>query len=156
MAFKTKITKARYKYSPLTGEEMAIFAQEVTAGMWKRISSGINANDAPAKPLKRGKNGKSGYPEWKAARGIAPVRNWISPRRGTFGRIKLMRALKVKTTNENRAIIGFIDPSTDAVAHINNKLERMFGLSPKDKEAMKETLRNVLSKSRLISTIKVA
>lgn len=153
--FVTKLTRARFAYSPLSNVEMANFAESVRKVMWKRISTGINANDASAKPLKPGKNGKPGYPEWKIRWGGQPIRNWISPRRKPLGRQKIVNSLRVKTANENRAIIGFLDPNTDSVAHINNKVERMFGLSPKDRIEMMRILKSVLYTNNLVGSKKV-
>ena len=140
MAFKPKITRARFIYSGFTSEQMASVGDTVLKAVSVRIKQGVNCQDLAAKPLKPGRNGKKGYPEQKSARGIAPVRNWISPIQWPKNRIKTMRALKVKTANENRVVIGFIDPRADQIAHINNLREKMFGLSPKDREVLLETV----------------
>ena len=52
--------------------------------------------------LKPGKPGRRGYPDYKAARGLQPLRDW------TWSGHTL-RCLKVLTANENRAAIGFLD-----------------------------------------------
>ena len=140
MAFKPKITRARFVYSGFSSEQMASLGDTVLKAVSARIKSGQNCQDLPAKPLKPSRNGKKGYPEQKSARGIAPIRNWISPIVWPRNRIKTMRALKVKTANENRVVIGFIDPKADQIAHINNRQEKMFGLSPKDREVLLETV----------------
>jgi hypothetical protein len=119
---------------------MASLGDTVLKAVSTRIKKGVNCEDNPAKPLKPGRNGKPGYAEYKARRGIAAVRNWISPIQWPKNRIKTMRALKVKAANENRVIIGFIDPKADRIAHINNMQEKMFGLSPKDREVLLDTV----------------
>ena len=93
-----------------------------------RIGKGLNVNDAPAKPLKPGRNGRRGYPDYKAARGLQPFRDW-------FWTGRTMRSLKVKSASENRAVIGFVDPNADRMAHVNNLREKQFGISPKDRKA---------------------
>jgi len=58
----------------------------------------LNVNDAPAKALKPGRSGRRGYPDHKAARGLIPIRDWVWTGR-------TMRSLKVKSANENQAVI---------------------------------------------------
>jgi hypothetical protein len=140
MAFTPKITRARFVYSGVSSEQMASLGNAVLNAVADRIKKGVNCQDSPAKPLKPGRNGKLGYPDYKARRGIAPIRNWISQIQWPKNRIKTMRALKVKSANENRVVIGFIDPAADRIAHINNMQEKMFGLSPKDREVLLETV----------------
>lgn len=66
-----------------------------------------------ANPLKPGKNGRRGYPDYKAARGLQPFRDW-------FWTGRTMRSLKVKPASENRVAIGFVDANVDRIAHRNN------------------------------------
>jgi hypothetical protein len=136
VAFTPKITRARYVYSSASAEQMAGLGATVLGSVADRIKRGVNCEDAPAKPLKPGRNGKKGYPDYKAQRGIAAIRNWISPNPWPRGRVKTLRALNVKTANENRVVIGFIDPKADQIAHINNQREKQFGVSPKDREVL--------------------
>lgn len=50
---------------------------EVTAeSIIQRIQHGVTVNDDPARPLKPGRNGHRGYPDYKAARGLQPIRDW--------------------------------------------------------------------------------
>src|SRR5690349_21168894 len=128
MAHSPKITRARFVYSGVTSQQMASLGDTVLKAVSARIKKGVNCEDNPAKPLKPGRHGKKGYPDQKAARGVAPIRNWISPVQWPKNRIKTMRALKVKSANENRVVIGFIDPRADQIAHMNNQQEKMFGL----------------------------
>ncbi len=109
---------------------MASLARDSIA---QRIGKGLNANDEPAKPLKPGRNGHRGYPDYKIAHGLQPLRDW-------FWTGRTMRSLKVKSANENRAIIGFVDPKADLVAHVNNLREKAFGISEKDRNAMTATV----------------
>jgi hypothetical protein len=62
----------------------------------------------------------------------------------------------VKAANENRAVIGFIDPEADRIAHINNQREKQFGLSPKDEEVLKRVVHATAMQARVVRTTKVA
>jgi hypothetical protein len=100
--FQTVITRARFVYSPYTATEMQGFAQVLADSIRARIQSGQNIYDQAAAPLKSGLPGRRGYPDYKAARGLQPIRDW------TWSGHTL-RCLKVLTANENRAAIGFLD-----------------------------------------------
>lgn len=154
MAYTPRITRARYVYTSFSSEQMASLGDDVTNDVLARIKKGVNCDDQPAKPLKPGRNGKKGYPEQKEARGIPGIRNWISPVRWPRNRIKTLRALKVKSANENRVVIGFIDSRADQIAHINNRQEKMFGLSPKNKEKLVSIVETM--KRRALAIKKIA
>jgi hypothetical protein len=108
-----------------------------------RIRKAFNVNDGPAKPLKPGRNGRRGYPDYKAARGLMPIRDWVWTGR-------TMRSLKVKSASENAATIGFVDPNADRIAHVNNLRERQFGISPKDRSALNAAVLAVLRQAHVI------
>src|ERR1700722_20229367 len=127
MAFQTKITRARFVVGPFSSEQMQTIAQNTLGNIKARIRAGVNCEDAAARPLKPGRNGKRGYPDYKIARGLQPIRDWT-------WRGLTMRSLKVKSANENRAVIGFISPEGDRIAHFNNQREKQFGLSPTDEK----------------------
>lgn len=143
MAYQTKITRARFVVGPFQPEQMATIAQITADSVTARIRSGLTVEDAEAKPLKPGRNGKRGYPDYKSARGIVPKRNWI-------WRGKTMRSLKVKSANENRAVIGFVDPEADKIAHFNNQREKQFGLSPKDTEVLRKVVYATAKQARVV------
>ncbi len=126
MRFETKIRKARFVVSPFSSEQMQTLGDAMCTVIRTRIQKGLNANDAPAKPLKPGKNGRRGYPEYKIARGRAPIRDWT-------WRGRTMASLKTKLADENRCTIGFIDPQSDRIAHFNNVREKAFGVSENDR-----------------------
>ena len=136
MPFQTKITRARWVLGPFTSEDMETIGGVLADSIGKRIAAGLNANDDPAKPLKPGRNGHRGYPDYKAARGLNPVRDW------TWSGHTL-RCLKVLTANENRAAIGFLDEAmpgrrqtASQIAFYNNQRERQWGVSPRDRQAV--------------------
>jgi hypothetical protein len=114
-----------------------------------RIHRGLTVDDVPAKELKPGRNGHRGYPDYKSARGLQPFRDW-------FWTGRTMRSLKVKQVSENRCVIGFIDPNADTIAHMNNRRQKQFGVSPRDREALTAVVRAVLKQSRVIQVRRAA
>lgn len=150
MAFQPKIQKARFILGPFSAEQMQRIAQAGLNSISARIRRGENCNDEPAKPLKPGRNGRRGYPDYKMAHGLAPIRDWI----GFRG--KTMRSLKVKRVSENRATIGFTDPQSDMIAHINNRREKQFGISPKDRLAVNAAVLTELRRQSPVQFKKVA
>lgn len=149
MPFHTKITRARWVLGPFTSEDMLEIATGVRDSIAQRIHAGLNANDLPAKPLKPGRNGHRGYPDYKIAHGLQPIRDW-------FWTGRTMRSLKVKSVNENRAMIGFVDPNADLIAHVNNLREKAFGISPKDRQALNAAVAAALRSHIKVRTTKVA
>src|SRR5690349_12314645 len=121
--FQTKITKARFILGPFSAEQMQSIGQVMADTIIARIKSGNNVNDSASKAL------KPGYAKSKIRHGRAPIRDWY--RRGlTLG------SLKVKSASENRVVVGFVNPQADMIAHINNRRERAFGVSPNDRKAL--------------------
>jgi hypothetical protein len=146
--FQTPIRRARFVYSPFTADEMHGFAQVLADSIRARIQSGENIYDQPAAPLKPGKPGRRGYPDYKSARGLQPIRDW------TWSGHTL-RCLKVLTANENRAAIGFLDEAkpgrrqtASQIAFYNNQRERQWGVSPRDRQAV---LAAILAGRRVVS-----
>ena len=134
--FQTVIRRARFVYSPFTADEMQGFAQALADTIRARIQSGQNIYDLPATPLKPGRPGCRGYPDYKIARGLQPIRDW------TWSGHTL-RCLKVLRANENRAVIGFLDEAlpgrsqtASQIAFFNNLLERQWGVSERDRAAL--------------------
>jgi hypothetical protein len=124
------------------------FAQALADSIRARIQSGRNIYDQPAAPLKPGKPGRRGYPDYKSARGLQPIRDW------TWSGHTL-RCLKVVTANGNRAAIGFLDEAipgrrqtASQIAFFNNQRERQWGVSPRDRQAV---LAAILAGRRLAS-----
>ena len=139
--FQTVIRRARFVYSPYTAEEMQGFAQVLADVIRTRIQSGQNIYDLPATPLKPGKPGRRGYPDYKIARGLQPIRDWTWTGH-------TLRCLKVLRVNENRAVIGFLDEAlprrhqtASQIAFYNNLRERQWGVSPQDRQALIAAIR---------------
>ena len=149
MPVQAKITRARWVLGPFTSEDMLEIGNVVVDSIKARLHNGLNIRDEPAKPLKPGRNGKRGYPDYKAARGLQPFRDW-------FWTGRTIRSLKVKQASENRCVIGFINPNADAIAHVNNLREKAFGISPKDRLALNAIVRAVLKTARIARVAKAA
>src|SRR5271157_4552587 len=149
MPFQTKITRARFVLGPFTAEDMQTIGSVLVDSISARIRKAVNVNDAAAKALKPGRNGRRGYPDYKAARGLQPFRDW-------FWTGRTMRSLKVKSASENRVVIGFVDPNAARIAHRNNLREKQFGVSPKDRLALRAIVLWVLRRSRVITVRRAA
>lgn len=134
--FKTKITKARFTYSPFTPEEMKSIGDEIIRLNFERWDKAIDANDQPAPPL------KEGYKARKMRKTGRSVRDLYGP----VGRGRLRRSIHVLQVNQNRGTIGcdagIHTPSIkgrpsltfDDVLNINQRKARMFAMSPRDRE----------------------
>jgi hypothetical protein len=137
--FQTVVRHARFVYSPYTSDEMLGFGQLLADTIRARIESGQNIYDQAAAPLKPGRSGRRGYPDYKAARGLQPIRDWTWTGH-------TLRCLKVLNTNENRAVIGFLDEAmpgrsqtASQIAFWNNQRERQWGVSPRDQALERAT-----------------
>lgn len=140
--FSPVVRRARFVYSPYTNQEMLGFGQLLADTIRARIQSGQNVFDQAAAPLKPAKPGHRGYPEYKTARGLQPIRDWTWTGH-------TLRCLKVLQVNENRAVIGFLDDTLPGRAHTasqiafyNNERERQWGVSPRDREVLLAAIRN--------------
>jgi hypothetical protein len=143
MAYVPKITRARFVLGPFSAEDMTIIGTFMCDRIRRRIESGVNVEDNPSKAL------KPGYEKQKARRGLNPIRDWI-------WRGRTLRSLSVKNANENRVVIGFSDPETDGIAHVNNLRERAFGVSPEDRKALTEIVLATLRTKRVVAFRKAA
>lgn len=148
MPFQARISRARFVLGPFTAEDMQTLGGVLVDSISTRIRKALNASDAPAKALKPGRNGRRGYPDYKASHGLMPVRDWVWTGR-------TLRSLKVKSVNENQAIIGFANPNADRIAHANNLREKQFGVSPKDRSALNAAVLALLRQARAIR-VKIA
>ena len=131
--FQTVVRHARFVYSPYTSDEMLGFGQLLADTIRARIESGQNIYDQAAAPLKPGRSGRRGYPDYKAARGLQPIRDWTWTGH-------TLRCVKVLTVNQNRAVIGFLDEAmpgrsqtASQIAFWNNQREHQWGVSPRDR-----------------------
>jgi hypothetical protein len=157
VVFKTKISKARFTYSPYTPQEMVTFGDKIVELNFKRWDAGVDANDGSAPPLGKG------YREFKTkgkyhGRGIRDLK--LSNR--------LRRAIKTLRVNQNRGVVGCLEGlhttakivirgekgdkrhtrvavTFNDVLAINQYRSRMFALSPRDRVKWLEFVRNTRS-----------
>jgi hypothetical protein len=149
MAFQAKITRARWVLGSFTSEDMLAIANVVRDSIATRIGKGLNIEDEDAKPLKPGRNGHRGYPDYKAARGPNAL-----PRLGLDRAHHALAQSKERQRKPRR--YRLYRPNADHIAHVNNLREKQFGISPKDRQAMAAIIRYVLRQSRVISVRKAA
>ena len=143
MAYQPKITKARFVLGPFSTEDMTVIGAFMCDRIRRRIERGVNVDDNPSKAL------KPGYEKQKTRRGLNPIRDWT-------WRGRTLRSLSVKAANENRVVIGFSDPESDGIAHVNNLRERAFGVSPDDRKALTEIVLTTLRLKRIVAFRKAA
>jgi hypothetical protein len=143
VAFAPKITKARFVLGPFRAEQMTTIGLFMCDRIRRRIESGLNVRDAPARPL------NPAYQKSKGRRGLSPLRDWT-------WRGQTLRSLNVKRANDNSVTIGFTDPRSDRLAAINNHIERAFGVSPEDRKALGEVVLATVRRARPVRFQKVA
>ena len=140
---------ARFVYRPLSPEQMTVIGNLVIADVSARIHKGKNVQDESAKPLKPGRNGHRGYPDYKAARGLQPIRD-------LFWRGLTMRSIRVISAKANEVRIGFDNRQAARIAAINQRREPMFWFSPSNKKTIQELISAALRAVGIVQTRKVA
>jgi hypothetical protein len=130
--FQTKITKARFVYSPLSGERMAGIGKSLIDTIFERWDRGLDVQDTPARPL------TAKYARFKSySRRKRAVRDY-----DLTG--KLRSSIQALSANQNKVTVGPIDGmhsrlkgggqlSFSDVLTINQRRWRMWGVSPAEK-----------------------
>jgi hypothetical protein len=139
----------RFVYRPLSGEQMATIGNLVIADVKARIAKGLNIEDAAAKALKPGRNGKRGYPDYKVARGLQGIRDltW---------RGMTMRSIRVISSKANEVRIGFDNPQAAQIAAFNQRRDTVFWFSPANKKTIQELVSTAIRASEMVRRGKVA
>jgi len=125
--FQTKISKARFVYSPLTGQRMAEIGTSLIAEIFERWDRGMGVGDSPAPPL------AAGYAKSKQRKGGSSVRDLHRTGR-------LRRSIKALAANQNKVTLGPTDGmhtrlkrggimSFSDVLTFNQRRFRMWGVS---------------------------
>jgi hypothetical protein len=143
MAFQTKITRARFVVGPFPSETMQAIGQAATDSISARIRRGLNVQDDAAKPLKPGRNGRRGYPDYKVARGLQGIRDLV-------WRGMTMRSLRVISAKDNEVRIGFDNPQAAQIAAINQNREAMFWFSPANKQLIQRLVSAALANAEAV------
>ena len=156
MLLVPKLSKARrgnvgkrFVWRPLSAEQMSVIGNLVVADVQSRMRKGLNASDDPAKPLKPGRNGKRGYPDYKIARGLQGIRDWV-------WRGMTVRSMRVVSAKANEVRIGFDNPQASRIAAINQRREPMLWFSPQNRKRIRELLSQALNRVGVRDTGKVA
>jgi hypothetical protein len=97
----------------------------LTRAMIPRIRSGQTIYDSPAPPL------SPAYAKAKRTKGRQPIRNWELTGR-------LLRSVKVISSQINLATLGFTDSVANSRAYYNNRRARQFGVSLHDRPILSE------------------
>ena len=139
----------RFVYRPLSAEQMATIGNLVIADVQARIRKGRNVTDAAAKPLKPGRNGKRGYPDYKVARGLQGIRDLV-------WRGMTMRSIRVISAKPNEVRIGFDNPQAARIAALNQSKEATFWFSPANKKTIQELVSQAIRASEMVRLGKVA
>jgi len=150
--FQAKITHSTLTFSPFTSESMMTIGQVALDHMKQRIQSVSNNEDNQARPLKetyaqeklKGRRVAMSGP--RIYRGL-PVRDWTL--RGWT-----LQSCKVKVASEERVVIGPTTQQASMIILTRNKLDKMWGLSPSDKQAMYAVIREILVRVKSVRVIK--
>jgi flagellar motor switch protein FliG len=138
-----KITKSRFVYSPFTNDAMLRIGTALRNSIVERMGRGENVNDQAAKPLKGVTKDKyEPYATQKTNKGLQGIRDLIYSGRTA-------KAIQVTRVNQNGGIISANNPVADRILSKNNRIEKMFGVSPKDREALYQAVNEELKRNRL-------
>lgn len=121
-------------WSPFSAEQMSQIGTVWLDATLSRIRRGVDATDSQAKPLTKR------YARLKLTRGRAPIRDWQwrTPTGVTLA------AAKVKMASQDRVTIGFISAQANQIAAAQNRICKMWGVSPHDMEAVQAAIRETL------------
>jgi hypothetical protein len=132
--FETRIQEIKITYSPFSSVEMTTIGQVVLDHIKARIQSVQDVTDSRAKPL------KENYAEEKRkGRFVAlggPKRYSGLPYRDWTLRGRTMQGLKVKYASQERVTIGPTSEETAKIVTARNRVDKMWGVSPSDGEAL--------------------
>jgi len=132
--FETRLQHAKVSFSPFSTESMLTIGQVVLDHIRDRIKSVQDIHDSRALPLKdkyaeekrKGRFVALGGP--KRYSGL-PVRDWTL-------RGRTLQACKVKFASQDRATIGPTSEETGKIMTARNRVDKMWGMSPRDNEAL--------------------
>ena len=132
--FETRMQEVKITFSPFSAVEMSRIAQIVLDHIVARIQSVQDTNDSRAKPLKEtyaDEKRKGRYVSLSGPKKFTglPYRDWTL-------RGRTLSACKVKFASQERATIGPTSEETGKIMTVRNRLDKMWGISPSDGEAL--------------------
>lgn len=130
--FEAKIRHVRLTFSPFSAEQFHQIGSVMLDTIITRIRSGVNAQDTPARPL------NPAYAKRKIRRNRSPIRDWS-------WRGFTLASAKVKVASEDSVTIGFINAQANLIATANNRIEKAWGESPRDRETRFAVIRETLT-----------
>lgn len=143
--YQTKITKARFIYSPLSGQRMAEIGQSLIEAIFERWDRGIGVDGSPAPPLAQHRRQREDgtFTNFRGYQ-VAKVRKTGSSIRDLKLSGRLRRSIKALSANENKVTLGPVDGmhtrlkrggilTFSDVLTINQRRFRMWGVSPAEK-----------------------
>lgn len=142
--FTAKVTRMRVTWSPFTPTQMLEIGDTALKSILSRISQAQDVNDSPAKPL------SDRYIQFKVGKkGKAPIRDW-------FLRGVLVRSLKVKSASQEKVTLGPVTVEANSLVTFNQRRCRQWGVSPRDLEAIRLKVRQLIVGKSVLAKVKVA
>lgn len=132
--FQPRLQQVKVTFSPFSTQNMLDIGQVVLDHIRDRIHSVQDVRDAPAKPLtekyadakRKGRYVTLGGPRKYSG---LPYRDWTL-------RGRTLGSCRVKFASQDRATIGPTSEESGRIMTIRNKVDKMWGLSPSDAEAL--------------------
>lgn len=151
--FEPRLQHVKVTFSPFSTDSMLTIGQVVLDHIRTRIKAVQDVTDAPAKPLKakyaeekvKGRYVALGGP--KKFSGL-PYRDWTL-------RGRTLAACRVKFASQDRATIGPTSEETGKIMTVRNRLDKMWGMSPSDGEALVSIVLATLRQTAVVRVEKV-
>jgi hypothetical protein len=146
--FEARIVSAKVSFSPFSTDTMMAIGQTLLDHIRTRIKSVEDVTDSRAKPLKDkyAENKRDGrYVALGGPRKYSglPYRDWTL-------RGRTLGACRVKFASQERVTIGPTSPETGKIMTARNRIDKMWGVSPKDGEALHAAVMATLFQSNAI------
>ena len=146
--FQTRLQEAKVSFSPFSTDSMLAIGSVLLDHIRSRIQSVQDVTDSRAKPLKekyaeekrKGRYVALGGP--KKYSGL-PFRDWTL-------RGRTLSACKVKFASQDRATIGPTSEETGKIMTARNRLDKMWGVSPSDGQALQAAVLATLRTTAIV------
>jgi hypothetical protein len=121
--FKPIVRKARLDIQGYSPEAMLRIANKLNTSIANRMDRAEDNYDTTAPPL------TDRYKEWKKKKYGSDIRDLKKT-----GRTR--RGMRVLTASTNKATLGFSDPVAGFRVRLNQRISRMYGVSPRNREEL--------------------